>query len=79
MANVQISDKDLVAVPALTDLFLCEQEGVVKKITSDQILSNLPNMDAADALDGTEVLFCSQTTNKQITVNDLAVFIIGSS
>jgi hypothetical protein len=39
MADWKIGDKSAVITPAITDLLPCVQSGVVKKITSEQILS----------------------------------------
>jgi hypothetical protein len=43
MADWKIGDKSAVTTPATTDTFPCEQSGVVKKITSAQILSLIDN------------------------------------
>ena len=76
----QITDYDLVTTPALTDYFICQQSGVTKKQTSAQILSNISNMSASAALDGTEITVCRQSgVNKKMTLSDLAAYIIENS
>jgi hypothetical protein len=77
MADQQITDYTQVTVPAVTDEFLCQQSGVTLKITADQIIGNIANLDAASALDGTELTVCQQSgVNKYITLEDLATYII---
>ena len=77
MATKQITDFTQVTTPAVTDEFLCQQSGVTRKITTSQIIENIDNLDAASALDGTEITICQQSgTNKYVTLADLAAFII---
>jgi hypothetical protein len=74
----KIIDYDAVLNPALTDYFICQQAGVTKKQTAAQILSNISNMSAATALDGSEITVCRQSgINRKMTISALATYIIG--
>jgi hypothetical protein len=77
MAIKQITNYSLVSVPAVTDEFLCQQSGVTRKITANQIINNITNLSAASTLDGTEITVLQQAgTNKKITLENLAAYII---
>lgn len=75
MADFQLTDKELVVVPNLTDLFYCQQSGVSKRITANQILSNINNFSDASALDGTEIVYIYQGSNKRMLVSELVNYI----
>jgi hypothetical protein len=80
MADKEIKDYNQVTVPALTDVFACQQSGVTRKQTSSQILSNVANMTAASALGGSEVTVVRQgSANKKVTMAVLANYIIGQA
>lgn len=77
MATREITDYTAVATPAVGDEFVCQQSGITKKITTTQILSNISNLDAASALDGTESLVIVQSgDNYKITSLALAQYIM---
>jgi hypothetical protein len=77
MATKQITQFNPVITPAVTDELLCQQSGVTRKITSNQIISNIANLSAASALGGTEITIIQQSgTNKKITLTALANYII---
>jgi hypothetical protein len=80
VADKEIKDFDAVATPALADVLVCQQAGVTAKQTVTQIFSNIANLAAASALDGTETVFTRQGgINVKMTVDALAEFIIENS
>lgn len=77
MATREITDYTAVVTPAVGDEFVCQQSGVTKKISSNQILTNITNLSAASALDGTEELVIMQSgANYKITSLALAQYIM---
>jgi hypothetical protein len=77
MAIQEITDYSAVVTPAITDELLCQQGGVTYKITASQIIGNIENLDAASALDGTELVLVQQSgVNMQMTIDDLAAYIV---
>ena len=77
MATKTITSYTQVTTPAVTDELLCQQSGVTRKITANQIISNITNLSAASTLDGTEITVLQQSgVNKKITLENLAAYII---
>ena len=82
MADREITDPgwNPVVTPTPDDIFICQQGGVTKKITAEQILSNIANFDNAATLTGGETIFCKQgSDSKKITIATLADYIISES